>query len=92
MKIFKKYYLFSCTKNKCKGWTCEQGGYYANGCKIRKNNKPIDTLSSIDYFELSVEEALDLTLKNNKKIVEIVVEDEHEESDYEKTSHMMEIT
>jgi len=31
---------------------------------------------------------LDLTLKN-KRIVEIVLEDEYEESDYEETSHMM---
>jgi len=44
-------------------------------------------LGSLDYFEISEEEALDLALKN-KGTVEIVMEDE--ESDYEEMSHMME--
>lgn len=41
-------------------------GHFANECKNRKNNKLIETLGSLDYFELSENEALDLTLKNNK--------------------------
>jgi len=47
-------------------------------------NKPIETLGSKDCFELSEEEALDLPLKHNKAIVEIVLEDEYEGSHYEK--------
>ena len=47
-------------------------------------------MGSLDYFEISEEEALDLALKNNKVIVEVVMEDEYEESEYEETSHMME--
>ena len=43
-------------------------------------------MGSLDYFEISEEEALDLALKN-KGTVEIVMEDE--ESDYEEMSHMM---
>ena len=47
-------------------------------------------MGSLNCFEPSEEEALDLTLKNNKEIIEIVLEDEYEESDYKETSHMME--
>ena len=47
-------------------------------------------MDSLDYFEISKEEALDLALKNNKGIVEIALEDEHEKRDNEETSHMME--
>ena len=47
-------------------------------------------MDSLDYFEVSEEEALDLALKYNKGIVEIVLEDEYEESNYEETSYMME--
>ena len=43
----------------------------------------------LDYFELSEEETLDLALENNEGIFKIVLEDEYEESDYEKTSHMI---
>jgi len=43
-------------------------------------------------LELSEEEALDLALNNNKWIVEIILENEYEESDYEETSHMTEIS
>ena len=46
-------------------------------------------MGSLDYFELSEEEVLNLALKNNKNIVEIILEDEYEESDYEETSHLM---
>jgi len=35
---------------------------------------------------------LDLVLGNNKGIVEIIEDNEYEESDYEETSHMMEIS
>ena len=49
----------------------------------------IETLGSLDYFELSEEEALDLTLNNNKRIVEIILEDKYKESDYEETNHMI---
>ena len=34
-----------------------------------KNNSPIETLESLDYFELSKGEAQDLVLKNNKGII-----------------------
>jgi len=55
-----------------------------------KNNNLTETLDSLDYFELSKEEAVDLTLRSNKQIIEIVMEDEYQESDYEETSHMIE--
>ena len=63
-------------KNLCKysHRGCGKIRYYANECKNRKNN----TLGSLDYFELSVEEILDLTLKTIKK-----------KSDYEETSHII---
>ena len=41
-------------------------------------------------LELSEDETLDLALNNNKRIVEIIMDNEYEESDYEETSHMME--
>jgi len=44
----------------------------------------------VDYFNLSEDEALDLSLKNNKEIIEIILKDEHKESDYEETNRMME--
>jgi len=49
--------------------------------------KLVETLHSLDYFELS-KEALELAIKN-KGIAEIILEDEYEESNYEETSHMM---
>ena len=64
--------------------------YYANECKNRKNNKLTETFRSLDYVELSEDKALDLALSNNKGIVGIILDNEYEESDYEKTSHMME--
>ena len=51
-------------------------GHYANECKNRKNNKLIETLGSLDYFEISEEKALDLALNNNKGIVEITIDEE----------------
>ena len=65
-------------------------GHYANECKNKKNNKLIETLGRLDYVELSEDEALDLALGNNKGIVEIIEDNEYEESDYEETSHMAE--
>ena len=56
----------------------------------KKNSKLIETLGILEYFELSKEEALNLTLKNNKRIVQIVLEDEYKESDYKETNDMME--
>jgi len=47
-------------------------------------------LGNLDYLETSEEDAIDLALKSNKGIVEIVMEDEHEKCDYEETSHIME--
>jgi len=47
--------------------------------KRKKNKKLIETLGSLNFFEFSKEEARDLTLRNNKGIVEIVIEDEYEE-------------
>ena len=77
-------------KSNCKCQAYDEIGHYVNECKSRKNNKLIETLGSLDYFELSEDESLDLTLKNNKGIVEIVLKDEYEESDYEGTNHIME--
>jgi len=57
--------------------------------KKRKNNKLIETLRILAYLEIRKVEALDAALINNKGILEIVVEDEYDESDYEETSHMM---
>ena len=37
----------------------------------RKNNKLIEILDSLNYFEVSKVEALNLTLKNNEGIVEL---------------------
>jgi len=39
-------------------------------------------LGSVDYFEISEEEALDLALNNNKGIIEIIIDEE----EYEKLS------
>jgi len=47
-------------------------------------------LGSLDYVKLSEDEALDLALSNNKEIVEIILDNEYEERDYEETSYMME--
>jgi len=75
----------------CKCWACGEVGHYANECKNRKNNKLIETLGSLDYFEINEEEALDLALNNNKGFVEITVdEEEYEETKYEESTHMME--
>jgi len=76
-------------KNNYKCWACGEVGHYANECKNKKNNKLIETLGSLDYFEISEEEALHLALNNNKGIVKIVMEEEIEETNYEETSHMM---
>ena len=66
-------------KNNCKYYACGDVGNYANNCKNKKNNKLTETLDSLAYFEFSEEEAVDLTLKNNNRIVEIVMEDKYEE-------------
>ena len=56
-----------------------------------KNNKLIETLGSLDYFEISEKEALHLALNNNKGIVEITIdEEEYKETEHEESSHMME--
>ena len=47
-------------------------------------------MGSLNYFEIRQEEPLDLALNNNKGIVEVVMEEEYKETDYEETSHMME--
>ena len=46
-------------------------------------------MGSLDYVELNEDEALDLALSNNKGIVEIILDNEYEESDYEEISYMM---
>ena len=46
-------------------------------------------MGSPDYFKHSEKETLDLAMKNNRGILEKVLEDEYEKSDYEETSHMM---
>jgi len=76
-------------KNNCKCWACGEVGHYANECKNRKNNKLIETLGSLDYVEHSEDEALELSLSNNKGILEIMLDNEYEASHYEETSHMM---
>ena len=45
--------------------------------KNKKNNKLIETSGSLDYVELSEDEALDLALSNNKGIVEIMEDTAH---------------
>jgi len=67
----------------------EKLGHYANECKNRKHNKLIETLDSLDYIELGEEEALDLTLNNTKGIVEIILDNKYEKSDYKETSYIM---
>ena len=44
----------------------------------------------LDYIELSEDEALGLALNSNEGIVEILLDNEYEESNYEETSYMME--
>ena len=44
----------------------------------------------VNYFQLCKQGALDLVLNDNKGIVDIILEDEYEESNYEETTHMME--
>ena len=61
-------------KNNYNYWLCGEIGNYTKECKHRKN-KFIKTLGSSVHFEFSKEEALDLALKNNKGIVDIVMED-----------------
>ena len=41
-------------------------------------------MGSLDYVELSEDEALDLALDNNKGIIEIIEDNEYEESDMKK--------
>ena len=61
-----------------------------NECKNKKNNKFIETLDSLNYFELIKIEPVDLAQENNKEIVKIGLDDEYEENDYDETSHMAE--
>ena len=89
-RFFRKAAYCPARKNNYKCWTCREVGHYANECKNRKNNKLTETLGRLDYAELRKDEALDLTVNNNKEIVEIIEDNEYEESDYEETSHMME--
>ena len=44
----------------------------------RKNKKLAKIFGILDYFDLIKEEKMDHTLKNNKGIVEIVMEDEYQ--------------
>ena len=88
--IFRKIAYCPARKINCKCWACGKVGHYTNECKNKKNNKLIETFRSLDYLEISKEEALDLALKNNKRIVEVVIKDEYEESDYEETGYMIE--
>ena len=89
-RFFRKAAYCLAGKNNYKCWTCGKVGHYANECKNKKNNKLIETLGSLDCFEISEKEALDLALNNNKGIVELIIEEEeYEETDYEETSHMM---
>ena len=74
MKIFKESSLLSCRKNNYKCWAYEKVGHYVNECTYRKNNKLIEALGSLEYIELSEDEALDLFLSNNKVIVEIIMD------------------
>jgi len=74
----------------CKCWIYGEVGHYTNECKNRKNNKLIETLGSLDFVELSEDEALVLTLSNNNRIVEIILDNEYEKNDYKETSHMIE--
>ena len=75
-KFFRKAAYCPVGKNNCKCWACGEVRHYTNECKKRKNNKLIETLGSLDSFEISEEEALDLALNNNKGIVEITIDEE----------------
>ena len=52
-RFFRKAAYWPIGKNNCECWACEEVGYYANECKNKKNNKLIETLGSLDYFEIS---------------------------------------
>ena len=86
--FFRKFVYCLVGNNNCKCWAWWEVEHYANEGKNKKNNKLIEILGSLDYFEISEEEVLDLALNNNKGIFEITI-DEEEEIDYEDTSHMM---
>ena len=77
-RFFKKATYCPIGKNNCKCWACGEVGHYANECKNKKNNKLIEMLGSLDYVEFSEDEALDLTLGNNKGIAEIIEDNEYE--------------
>jgi len=40
-------------KNNCECWACKEAGHYANEYNNRNNNKLIEILKSLDYFEIS---------------------------------------
>jgi len=71
--FFRKAAYCPVGKNNCKSCALGEVSHYANECKNRKNNKLIKTLASLNYFEHSEEEALDLALKNSKGLVEMVL-------------------
>ena len=48
-------------------------------------------MGSLDYFALTKEEAVDVILKTNKRIVKIVVEDEYQGNGYKETSHTIKV-
>ena len=79
----------SARKNSCKCWACEEVGHYGNECQYRNYYKLSEALGTLHYSELSEEGVLDLALKKNKETIEIAMEDEYEESDYEDISHMI---
>ena len=68
-RFFREAAYCSIIKNNYKWWTCIEIGHYANKCKNWKNNKLIETLGSLGYFEISEEKTLDLVLKNNNGTV-----------------------
>ena len=67
--FFRKAAYCPVGKNNCKCWACGEVEHYTNECKNKKNSKLIETLGSLDYFEISEEEALDLALNNNKELL-----------------------
>ena len=73
-------------KNTCKCYVNEEIGHFTNQCRNKNNNKIIEALGSLDYVELDEEEALELTLENNKGIIELIEEEiEIEDGDYSDT-------
>jgi len=70
-RFFRKAASCLARKNNCKCWTYEEVGRYANECKTKENNKLIEILGRLDYFEVSKEQALDLAPKTTRELLKL---------------------